>query len=388
MTFRLLLLPLICLCLCIGLCTVVGAEQAGRESTYPSLPSEYGDMLRELPEALRQSLPQELFSTDAWEAARAWEDMTSLSAILKLIGEAFKGQWKGLLGLALQLVGLLILRAVWQAFASHVSPPSLSWGMPLICRLCLFGLIVTQAVQLLDGVQAFYEDLGQLNGAFLPLMGALYAMGGNVGAAAANQSTLVLTFSLIEWIGGQTVIPLFSLCLSFSLLGVFDTAVAGRMQLVTSKLKKWYTTALAIVMIVLSTVLAAQTTLAARADSLTFRTVRFAVSSSVPLVGGGVADMLRNAASGLTWLRGLVGVGGVVLLVWLLVPHVLRLLAVRWLYSLAEDVAAWMDCREEGRLLGEVRSLYGYLLAVVSVSVLCFLFALLLLLQCGVAYVT
>ena len=386
MKLKHLLGTVLVLLLCLSFCTVARAEQ--EEQEYPLLPEEYGDMLRDLPEALRDSLPEELFSTDSHEARRAWEQMTSLSAVFSMIKEALAQQWSPLLGIALQLLGLLLLRAMWQAFCSHVRSNTLSGGLPLICRLSLFGLIVTQAVQLLQGVQAFYSDLGKLSSAFLPLMGALYAMGGNVGAAAANQSTMVLTFSLVEWIGGQTVIPLFSLCLSFSLLGVFDTAVAGRMQLLTSKIKKWYTTALAIVMIVLSTVLAAQTTLAARGDSLAFRTVRFAVSSSVPLVGGGVADMLRNAASGLSWLRGMVGVGGVVLLVWLLVPHVLHLLAVRWLYALAEDVAAWLDCREEGRLLGEVRSLYGYLLAVVSISVLCFLFSSLLLLECGVAYVS
>jgi hypothetical protein len=58
----------------------------------------------------------------------------------------------------------------------------------------------------------------------------------------------------------------------------------------------------------------------------------------------------------------------------------------RWVFSLAEDVAAWLGCGEEGRLLSGIRSLYGYLLAVISVSVMCFLFALLLLLKCGVAY--
>jgi hypothetical protein len=45
-----------------------------------------------------------------------------------------------------------------------------------------------------------------------------------------------------------------------------------------------------------------------------------------------------------------------------------------------------MGCSEEGKLLGEVSSLYGYLLAVVSVSVMTFFFALVLLLKCGAAY--
>jgi len=152
---------------------------------------------------------------------------------------------------------------------------------------------------------------------------------------------------------------------------------------VTGKLKKWYTTALGLAMLLLSTALGAQTTLTARADSLAFRTVRFAVSSTIPVVGGGVAEMLRTAATGISWLRGVVGIGGVVLLIWLLLPRLCSILLYRSLFSLAGDVASLLGCPEEGKLLGEVVSLYGYLLAVLSLSVMTFLLSLLLLLKCA-----
>jgi hypothetical protein len=45
-----------------------------------------------------------------------------------------------------------------------------------------------------------------------------------------------------------------------------------------------------------------------------------------------------------------------------------------------------MGCGEEGKLLGEVSSLYGYLLAVVAISAVTFFFALVLLTKCGAAY--
>ena len=139
-------------------------------------------------------------------------------------------------------------------------------------------------------------------------------------------------------------------------------------------------------MLLLSASLGAQTTLAARADSLRFRTVRFAVSSSIPIVGGGVAEALRTAAGGVSWLRGVVGVGGVILLLWLLLPQLIHLLLTRTVYGLAGDVAAWLGCEGEGRLLGEIAGLFGYLLAVVALSVTTFLLSLLLLLKCGAAF--
>jgi hypothetical protein len=56
--------------------------------------------------------------------------------------------------------------------------------------------------------------------------------------------------------------------------------------------------------------------------------------------------------------------------------------------TLGSDAALWLDCPEEGRLLSELGSLYGYLLAVVSVSIMTFFLSLVLLLRCAVAYGT
>jgi stage III sporulation protein AE len=286
----------------------------------------------------------------------------------------------------LQLIGILLLRAVYGCFSSSIRSAGVGRCVGLVCRTVLFCFLIGQARGCLEGVVRFFQELQTLTNAYLPLMGAAYAMGGNVATAVANQSTLMLAFLLVEWMGGKTVVPLFCLCLAFSMLGAFDSSVAGRMQVLTGRLKKWYATALGLVMLLLSGALAAQTTLAARTDSLGFRAVRFAVSNSIPLVGGGVAEMLRTAATGVSWLRGIVGVGGVVLIVWLLLPEVLSLLLFRWALSVAEDIGSWLGCGEETRLIGEIGGLCGYLLAVVSISVMTFFFSLVLLARCGASF--
>jgi hypothetical protein len=87
--------------------------------------------------------------------------------------------------------------------------------------------------------------------------------------------------------------------------------------------------------------------------------------------------MLRNAATGVAWLRSLVGIGGVVMLLALLLPMVGRVLICRLVCTLGADAASWLGCPTEGKLLSEVGSIYGYLLAVVSLSSITFFFSLL-----------
>jgi stage III sporulation protein AE len=351
-----------------------------------AFPEEYGEMLKGLPKALSDSLPERIFTSDPQEAADAWQALLSPRALLSLVWDRLRAQGNDLLSLLLGLCGVMLLRGAIGNMAASLRSPILGEGIRLLIRVVLFGLIVGQAFSSLAGIQGFYEDLRGLTTAFLPLMGSMYALGGNVGTAAVNHASLVLSLSLVEWVGSRSIVPLFSLCLAFSLLGVFGTGTAGRGVVIGSKLKKWYTTALSLVMLLLTASLGAQTTLSARADSMGFRTARFALSSSIPVIGGGLSDMLRTAATGVSWLRGVVGLGGVALLLWLLLPHVITLFLTRTIYSLAGDVAVWLGCEDEAKLLGEIAGLFGYMIAVAALCVMTFLLSLLLLLKCGAAF--
>jgi stage III sporulation protein AE len=139
-------------------------------------------------------------------------------------------------------------------------------------------------------------------------------------------------------------------------------------------------------MLLLTAAMGAQTTIAARADSMGFRTARFALSSSIPVIGGGLSEMLRTAATGVGWLRGIVGLGGVALLLYLLLPHLVGLFLTRTVYAVAGDVAGWLGCDDEAKLLGEVAGLFGYMIAVSTLCVMTFFLSLVLLLKCGAAF--
>ena len=93
------------------------------------------------------------------------------------------------------------------------------------------------------------------------------------------------------------------------------------------------------------------------------------------MYGGGVAEMLRSAAGGVSWLRSLVGIGGVIMLLALLLPTLGQVLLSRLVCSLGADAAAWRGCGEEGRLLGEIAQLYGFLSAVIALSAVTFFFS-------------
>lgn len=373
------------LLLTLALLTPGVRARAGESDSVLALPAEYGDMLASLPEGVRSCLPDELFSRDANEQAAALEQFLSPESLLNYLLETLFSQLRTPLSLLLRICGVLLLRALLDCLGG-VLGGGCTGAFSLLCRLSVGLLLMEQALSLTVDVSAYFEAIVQMTQAYLPLMSAMYLSGGNVAVAAVNQSTLLFATSLISVLGGGSVVSLVRACLAISLVSLLDGGVGARMGQLAATLKRWYVTALSLTMLLLGAVMAAQTTLAARSDSLTFKTVRFVVSSNIPYVGGGVAELLRSAATGVSWLRSLVGVGGVVMLLALLLPMVAQVLLCRMSCTLGADVAAWLGCPEEGRLLGELGGLYGFLLAVVALSSVSFFCSLVVFLKCAVAY--
>ena len=119
-------------------------------------------------------------------------------------------------------------------------------------------------------------------------------------------------------------------------------------------------------MMLLCFALGAQHTLAQGADTLAMRTVRFAASSFLPVVGGSVAESLKTVAGSVTYLRFVVGTGGVLLVFFLFVPTFLSVLLTRLCFLLCGAVAGMLGLAREGRLLTEIAAVWGYFLAVIA----------------------
>ena len=106
------------------------------------------------------------------------------------------------------------------------------------------------------------------------------------------------------------------------------------------------------------------------------RSVRFAASSFIPVVGGTVSSTLGTLAASVELLRGAVGVLGVVIILMMLIPVVVYLAAMRGALAVASFTAGMLGCSGEKRLLDEIGSLYGYLEGIAAISAVVFIIAM------------
>lgn len=373
--------------LCLLSPTVSAEEKQEAEETEEWLgeevPPELAELLASLPEEIRALLPEGIFSSRTEEVGEAVGEMGSFSFLLEAVLSLTGIRLRDCAGLFASVLGILLLSAISSALASSLGEKRIGKAFSLCASLVILLALFSMGYHGLSSVQDYLNTLSSMSAAVLPLLGVLYATGGNLSAAVASSTGLSVFMTLLEELVARTVLPLCGICLAFSLISALDTA--PQLGTLISSLKKGYTTALSFLMMLLLAMLGTQTTLGARADSLAMRSVRFAASNLIPVVGGSVGELLRTVTAGVGYLRGTVGLCGVLLLLLAFLPTLLELLLLRMTWLLSASAAELLGCAVEKRLLEELASLIGYLIAAVSICSAVLFVSLTLLTHCASA---
>ena len=353
--------------------TMTSKSRSDDRSTDESLPDEYGDFIDSLPDGVADKLPDSAFSSDSSDVAHAAHSLSGVSYLLGALFDSFGASLGGVLPTLSLLCGIVILSAVCRLFAANLG--GLSAAVSFATRLFSYCAIAASTLASLSRLSDYFDSLFAAVASFVPLTAVLYASGGNLTQAASGTLTLGTVLSVCQLVFTKTVIPVFSVCLSMSLLSAFDGAGGVAAQSIAATVKKWYTTALAFVMMILTTSLAAQSIISVKADSAAMRGMKFAASSFIPVSGGAVSSTLGTLASSVELMRGSVGIVGVAVILILLIPTVVELAMLRLALALAASLAASLGCPCENRLLSEIDSLYGFLEGVAALSAVVFIVA-------------
>jgi stage III sporulation protein AE len=129
-------------------------------------------------------------------------------------------------------------------------------------------------------------------------------------------------------------------------------------------LRKMCTTLLVIFMTVITLILSFQTQLAAAADSLSMRGIKFAASNMIPMIGGLFSDTLRTIATSLSLVKSTAGLVGLLGLLVTLMTPLTALFTARYSLSLAGTAAELLDAGKLKPLFEEADKLVGFLIGV------------------------
>ena len=119
-----------------------------------------------------------------------------------------------------------------------------------------------------------------------------------------------------------------------------------------------------------------QTALSSAKDSLTAKSMKFAVSSSLPIVGSTVSSSLSILSASLSVLKTTVGLGSVIAVLAISFPAIAYVFSIRFVLSMCGSVAELVGVKESEKVYKSFTSVFDMLLAMLVLSSVTFVIVL------------
>ncbi len=235
------------------------------------------------------------------------------------------------------------------------------------------SLLLPEILSLGELSLLYLKKMQTFLGTVASILGGVLLYCGNALSSSTLLATLTSLSFLIESGCLAFLLPTVKLSLTASLAGHFgERAIAS----LGNVIEKVYQRALGAVMFFSVLLLTYQSILTLSEDTLATKTLRYAVSSSIPIVGGAVGESFHTLTASVNVIRTSVGSLGVAALLLLALYPLTSLLSVKAALSLSEVLCRMLSLDRESALFASFHKTVGMLVSVVIMTSLLFIFTL------------
>ena len=335
-----------------------------------------GDGWQSFLDALPEDAARELDTLDPENPDASLDLLSELSSPASLWTRVKDTLSAAMPDLGAKLVPLFALLLLSAAARAAFPPGSGSLGESL-SRVFRLGEAVTVfgvALGALSLTRSFLSTLTAVMRTLVPVMEGICLMGGNLTERQVASAGMLLVVTLTGEVASGILTPATGLLLG--LTAVASSCREAGIGTLTAGIKKVVLTLWQTVTLVFSFLLGAQSVLARSADTLAARGAKFAVSTLIPVAGGVLAEALGTLRAGVSVLRTTAGIGGILAVLFLLLPGLLPLLLTQLSLSLASSAAEILGLPDLSGMLGQAKGILELLSAFALYSSMLFLFAL------------
>ena len=283
----------------------------------------------------------------------------------------------------LPVIALIILSALISALKNSFESESFSEILNFILVICLSGSVFFSVRECFYLAKAFLDDINLYMHTMIPVMASLSAVSGNIASAAVNSAGIFVALNIVQIISNSVIFPVLQICYSLSLAKSLTNTV--NLDGVTSYIRSIMNWIFIFIMTVLVAVLLFQNILASSADTVVARTVKFTMSSFIPVIGGVISEASRTVMGSIGAVKSVTGVFGVLVIAVTLFPPLITIILHKFMLSLSGAFALVLGMDRQAEFLKEMNSLLDITLAVMVSVAIVFVFSITIFIQTGTA---
>ncbi len=345
------------------------------------IPDEFDEIEDTIPDDVADKIPDGIFSGDTDDFAESVSVLTTWEYILDYVFEIIGLNLDQALRVFAITVALLVICSLLNMLKDSFNNSALETVISMISSAAIMATIIElsrkpleDAINLLDYIRIFINTVS-------PTLSAMYAMGGNISGAIVHNYGLIVFLSILENVIILSLELILGICMALALSSAFMQG--NNLVGISNAIKKTFTFFLGIIMLIFTTVISTQTLLASKADTISSKTAKLLAMQVIPVVGSTVGESLRTAGASIEYLRSNVGVALIIILILVIAPTIISISIYRLIFIAGNAVSGLLGCEREGRLMLEISSLFGYVLAILAISCIVVIYLLTVFAKCS-----
>lgn len=263
-----------------------------------------------------------------------------LSAASVNIGDVLSGLisgFKSSLTEPLKLFGKLIAVCAFTSLVKSTAQKSSIGDIYDTAGVLVTVLVIADCLSAaIEGVKSSLNDISLFMSSYIPIFSSVLASNASISSAAGYYSVMIILSEIIVFISKSVLLPLSGAVMALCIVGAINGSsnISG-LSMSVRNFTKWVLTAL---MTVFTAVISIKGITGAAADSVASRTIRFAASSFIPIVGGSVSEAYSTIYGSLGVIRSGVGVIGIAAVAVIALKPILYVAALKLIIVLSSAV--------------------------------------------------
>lgn len=261
----------------------------------------------------------------------------SVKDFLNSLKDMFSNSAKTPLETTAIILIIILLSSLFQNFRQTVNDSGLSSALSTVSAIMISLILVAKIKETLSAACAAISVSADFVYAFIPAFCIIVAASGNTVTAFSTNTLLLSLAQILNFISKNVFVPLSNCFLALGICsGIRNELNLGAF---INNCKKYLITAISVCSTAFVSILSLKTAVASRADAIGLRSVRFAINSVVPVIGGAISEGLLSIQAYSSLIRSSVGVAGIIAVVLVFLPSVLEVAFWRLFLNLCSTVS-------------------------------------------------
>ncbi len=234
------------------------------------------------------------------------------------------------------IIAIALLCNLLQKIKSNIASDGIGEIIVFVCLLSIIVLLSSQIISLWKNTKIIIENIAKLSEIMSPIILTLMvASGANVSASVYKPAVAFLSNGVIS-VFLYVIMPLIAIMIIFYIVSSFSTtAKLSKFIDVSVSAVKWI---IGLIITIFTVFLSVQGITSATFDGISIKATKYAISNSIPLVGGFIKDGFDLVVAGTVLIKNVIGITGAFALFYIILSPLLQIVAFSLLLKLLSAI--------------------------------------------------